>query len=159
VRVLISYRRGDSRYAGRLYRELVASLGETNVFIDAVELLPDSDSRASTKAAVNAADAVVVVIGPAWLAAADPRGRRELHGGDDLVHLEVGTAFRRNKQIVPALVGGVGMPEAAELPDDLVELADLDAPVLDDVNWSSGVDRLISVLGGESRPGDEAAPR
>ena len=148
MRVLVSYRRSDSRHAGRLYRELAASLGESNVFMDAADLLPGGDVGASVRAAVNAADAVVVVVGPAWLAAAGRRGRGEADPRDDVVDTEVATALRRNKQVVPALVGGAHLPEA--LPEDLIELAQLDAPVLDDADWSSGLDRLMSLLGGGS---------
>jgi hypothetical protein len=68
-------------------------------------------------------DAALVVIGPTWLTAATPQGTRCLLEDDDYVHLELARALRRCIRVIRILVGGARLPQAAELPDDLRELA------------------------------------
>ena len=63
---------------------------------------------------------MLVVIGPRWLTAADPNGRRRLDDPDDLTRLEVAAALRRGIRVVPVLVGGAAMPSGAICPTTFV---------------------------------------
>jgi hypothetical protein len=62
---------------------------------------------------------LVAVIGAGWLLAADQRGGRRLDDPDDLVRLEVGTAFARGVRVIPVLVEITVMPGRGDLPDSL----------------------------------------
>ena len=75
--------------------------------------------RALTRSAL-----VFPVIGPDWLTLL--RERAEDQSDDILLH-EIRAAFRLEKQIVPILVDGASMPAPHELPEDIRELAMMDA--------------------------------
>src|ERR1700683_4242189 len=89
--VFISYRREDSGgYAGRICDRLVSRLGRGRVFRDIGSIAPGADFAESILNQLAACDALVVVIGPNWLAAADAKGRRRLEDTQDLGGGEIG---------------------------------------------------------------------
>jgi hypothetical protein len=126
--------------------------------VDAIE--PGVDFVERIEAAIGSADALVVVIGRGWLTATDARGRRRLDDPEDFVRIEVGSALRRDTRVIPVLVGGATMPTQEELPGILAELARRNSLTVSDLDWRSGIGRLIStldrVLGHDGRP---APPR
>lgn len=68
-------------------------------------------------------DALVALIGRSWLRATDRQGRRRLDLIDDLVRIEIASALRLGKRVIPVLVGaGAVMPTEELLPDDLKPL-------------------------------------
>ena len=74
--IFISYRRQDSGHlAGRLYDRLAARFGEDRVFIDVVTIEPGVDFAEEIFRAVAGCRVLLVIIGPAWLTAADEQGR------------------------------------------------------------------------------------
>ena len=100
-------------------------------------------------------DAALVVIGPGWLTAVTPQGIRRLSEPDDYVRLELARALRRDIRVIPVLVSGARLPEAAELPDDVQGLVQRQAWELRDETWRHDVDGLIHSLRGEpARPGN-----
>ena len=150
MRVFLSYRRGDvGGYAGRLTDALLQRLGAKNVFQDVTAIAPGQDYTAAIDHALDASDAVLVMIGPGWLTAATPQGSPRLFEADDYVRLEVGGALRRSVRVVPVLVGGASLPAAAELPDELKGLDQRQAVVLHDETWHQDVDGLVRSLRGE----------
>jgi len=150
MHVFVTYRRADSAaYAGRLHDALVDEFGEGKVFQDVAGIDPGVDFEVAIDAALDQADAVLVLIGPNWLApAAD--GSSRLHDPYDYVHIEISKSLARNIRVVPILVGGAALPSAAELPEDLVPLARRQAVQLRDTTWRDDVDGLIRRLRGES---------
>lgn len=150
VRVFLSYRRGDvGGHAGRLADALHQRLGPKNVFQDVVAIAPGRDYTAVIDHALDESDAVLVVIGPGWLAAATPRGVPRLFEPDDYVRLETARALQRDVRVVPVLVGGASLPAAADLPEDLQALAQRQAVVLHDETWHQDLDGLVRSLRGE----------
>jgi hypothetical protein len=123
ARVFISYRREDAAgHVGRLYDALAARLGADAVFMDIDHIAPGQNFADVLHRAVSTCQVVLVVIGPRWLAAADPDGGRRLDGPADFVRLEVAEALRGTTRVIPVLVHGARMPEAAELPAELAPL-------------------------------------
>jgi len=55
-------------------------------------------------------DVLVALIGPGWSHASDNQGRRRLDLANDLVRLEIATALKADKRVIPVLVGGAVMP-------------------------------------------------
>jgi hypothetical protein len=75
VQISLSYRRGDvGGYAGRLSDALRQRLGAKSVFQDVTAIAPGQDYTAAIDRALDGCDAVLVVIGPGWQAAATPQG-------------------------------------------------------------------------------------
>lgn len=152
-RVFISYRREDSAgQAGRLNDRLCAAFGAPQVFMDVDDIPPGENFVTILRRNVEAADVVLALIGPKWLARADGRGRR-LDDEADFVRLEVGEALARGKRVVPVLLNGTAMPTQQELPTLLHALATCQAFELSDTRFDRDAAALIESLGGAPTEG------
>jgi hypothetical protein len=150
VRIFLSYRRGDAGgYAGRLTDALQQRLGPKSVFQDVTAIGPGQDYTAAIDHALSDSDVVLAVIGGGWLSASTPEGARRLLEADDYVRLELSRALQSNVRVVPVLVGGAALPDAADLPSDLQALAQRQTVVLHDETWHQDVDGLLRSLRGE----------
>jgi YVTN family beta-propeller protein len=147
TKVFISYRRGETNpYAGRLYDGLAARFGNRDVFMDVDTIEPGADFTEHIRGAVSGCDALVVLIGPDWLEAVTPDGRRRLDDPDDWVRLEVATGLERGIRVVPVLVEGAQMPPAEELPADLAPLTRRHALSVSHLHWRDDFGRLAAAL-------------
>lgn len=145
--VFISYRRSDAApYAGRLYDRLSARFGDAAVFMDIDDIELGADFPQVIADTLARADVVLVVMGSNWAQARAPDGRRRLDDAADFVRLEVETAIRLGKRIVPLLVGGAVMPAAAALPPELAALTRYNALAIDDARFDADLGRLLEVL-------------
>ena len=152
VRLFISYRRQDAAaQAARLQDDLAERYGRQHVFRDVDSLEPGTDSARSFNQALALSDAVVVLIGPQWLSAQGPNGRRRIDDRDDLVRSQVVAALSLGKHIVPVLVGSAAMPDLYALPSDLGGLARLRPALLRDELWDTDLNRLVNALPGSER--------
>jgi hypothetical protein len=157
LRIFLSYRRDDSSaWAGRLRDALAARFGDRNIFQDVVAVRPGDTFTDAMDTALAGSDVVLAVIGPGWLASANPGGGPRLAQSDDYVRAELAAALGQEKQLIPVLVGGAAMPTAAELPEELRSLALRQAVVLRDTAWHQDVDALVASLPGRRTP---RAPR
>lgn len=144
--VFLSYRRDDSAgFAGRLADALEAAFGLGSVFRDVDDIRPGEDFVDAIESHLHSVDAVLVMIGPRWLAAGADEQRR-LDAKDDFVRLEIQAALDSGKPLIPLLVGGAKMPAEAVLPPSLAALARRQAVVLSDSNWRGDVERLVETL-------------
>ena len=124
VRVFICYRHVVEDVAHEwLYSLLAADLGADNVFRDRNSIRPGEDFIEIIIAAVDACDALLVLIGPLWSTLSDEGGQRRLDDPQDFVRLEIEAALERNVVVIPVLVGGARMPTAAVLPSSIAALA------------------------------------
>src|SRR5262249_39123735 len=105
--------------------------------VDFVEMLEEE---------VGSCEVLLAVIGPGWVDAKDELGRRRLERPDDFVRIEIAAALRRKIPVVPVLVNGAHMPDAASLPDDLKPLARRQATILSHDRFRSDVEHLIRKL-------------
>jgi hypothetical protein len=86
--------------------------------------------------------AVIVVIGPQWLATLKQRSASE-----DQVRYEVAQALLLDKIIVPVAVDRAPLPHRGELPEDIAPLNDAQAYELGvDVMWRPTVGKLLDDL-------------
>jgi hypothetical protein len=145
-RIFVSYRRGDSGHAGRLYDALTSRFGSDNVFMDIDTIDPGVDFAEVINRAVTSCDAVIALIGRGWIAANDPKGRRRLEEPDDFVRLELESALAQDIVVIPTCVQGAQIPAAHELPPSLAPLARRQGIELRDVGWHDDVGRLIRRL-------------
>lgn len=98
---------------------------------------------------IAACDVVLVVIGPGWLEMLRERSDVQQQ---DYVRYEIEAALARGIAIVPVLVGGAGMPQAAGLPDRLAPLALYQAAELRDSTFREDCMRLANSLGVQPAP-------
>ena len=146
--IYLSYRRSESAaYAGRLFDHLSRHFGRGSVFMDVQGgIRPGQEFARAIDSALNACDAVVVVIGKDWASCTGKDGRRRLEDPKDWVRLEVAAALRRNILVVPVLVDGARLPDLASLPEELRALCGRNACELSDLRWSFDVRELVKVL-------------
>ena len=129
--IIISYRRADSdAIAGRIRDRLVSHFGESAIFMD-IESIPFGiDFREHIAQALEESDILVAVIGPLWFGPGKD-GKLRIAEDTDPVRIEVSTALQKGSPVIPVLVGGARMPDAADLPDSLKPLAYRNAAEVD----------------------------
>src|SRR5208283_4263525 len=97
VGIFVSYRRGDTEGQARaLCTELEKVFGEKSVFIDVDSIAPGRDFRIALRESIESCGAFLALIGPGWLNAKDPAGRRRLDDPKDFVREEIGIALKRD---------------------------------------------------------------
>ncbi|MBE2270793.1 MAG: TIR domain-containing protein [Anaerolinea sp.] len=147
LRLFINYRRQDSEgYAGRLYDHLLRHFEREQVFIDVDNIPAGADFVQALEDAVAACDVLIALIGLQWLTIADDAGQRRLHQWNDFVRIEIASALRMGKFVVPVLVGGASMPSPTDLPEDLVGLARRNAVALGHHSFAYDVDKLVAAI-------------
>ncbi|MBP6708540.1 MAG: TIR domain-containing protein [Candidatus Accumulibacter sp.] len=149
VRVFLSYRRDDSAgWAGRLATDLQKRFGHEAVFQDIDAIEAGEDFVAAIERSLESCSAVLVVIGREWSLITDEKGARRLDNPDDTVRLEVARALaRKDRLVIPVLVGGARMPTVDELPLELQALTRRNAFELSANRWEYDLDQLVAKLG------------
>jgi hypothetical protein len=143
--VFISYRRSDTTgEAGRLADSLENLLGSACVFRDADDIPAGEDFEVVLKREMADTRVVVVLIGKKWLAELNSRLDRP---APDFVRIEIATALRLGKRVIPVLLQGAELPDAAALPDDLRPLVNRQALSLRDEAWAADAARLADAIG------------
>ena len=172
-RVFLSYRRGDTDlFSHRLRDELVKRYGADHVFTETDPMGTGPHVPQPFARSLGPKDVVITLIGPHWLTATDPEGRRLLDRHDDLVRWEIESAIRQGVLLIPALVQGAAMPSPDELPEPLRPLAHRQAIELDEPTWNQSVQHLTvrlnplliysdvtTQVSGSAPPDDDMAPR
>ena len=146
--IFISYRRDDSRETvGRLHDALSRGFDPARIFLDVAGQVPGEDYRTVIGRALDAAEVVLVVIGPRWLDIKDAEGRRRLDDPEDMVRIEIESALQRGKQVIPVLVQGAAMPADEALPAALAPLAfRMASPLRPDPDFRTDLLRLVDAL-------------
>jgi uncharacterized membrane protein YeaQ/YmgE (transglycosylase-associated protein family) len=124
--LFLCYRRSDSRDAvDRIYERLCRDLGKSKLFrdIDSIPLGVNFPNHIAT--VLQKCCAVLVVIGPKWLEARSPDGRRRLDDPQDHVRVEIECALRAgNVHVIPIRVGEASMPKPEEVPESIRTLVE-----------------------------------
>lgn len=146
--LFISYRRDDSAgYARALAEALGQRHGAARVFIDADDIRAGQRFGTTIEQALADARVVLVLIGRRWAAERGADLPPRLHDADDLVRHEVARALARpDTTVLPLLLDGTPMPEAAQLPPDLQALTGLHALSLGTATWGPDCQRLMAAL-------------
>jgi hypothetical protein len=114
----VNYRTGDESFAAvTLDNALTARFGPGNVFRDSRSIPPGADFEPDLWRNLGRCTALIVVIGPRWLTGAGTINR--LLDPADFVRREIERALELDLPIVPILVGGVAMPDPANLPESI----------------------------------------
>ncbi|MEO8395949.1 MAG: uracil-DNA glycosylase family protein, partial [Chloroflexota bacterium] len=146
-RIFINYRRQDSEgYVGRLFDHLTRHFDAKDVFMDVDSIPPGADFLAVLENAVAACDVFISVIGPQWVTISDEAGTRRLEHWNDFVRVEIASALKQGKMIIPVLVGQAKMPPPTALPEDLVPLARRNAIELSHNRFAYDADKLVTAI-------------
>lgn len=158
--ILVSYRRDASAPgARRLADALAAACGATAVLHDR-EVPAGSDFSDVLHRAIDAAAALLVVIGRDWVSAADGPAGRGAWAATDAVRTQIEAAFAQGKPVIPVLLDGAELPTAEILPQSIRRLADARPARVTRRGWDTEVGQLVERLRGLcARAGDTAAPR
>ena len=149
VKVFISYRRADtSGYSGRLYHDLKERIGG-EIFMDIDSIPAAADFIEVIESYVSSCDVLIALIGRNWLKVTDKSGNRRLDDAKDFVRLEISTALKGGKIVVPILVQGAEMPLKDDLPEDLQPITRRNAVDISDHRWYYDLDRLVEVVKAE----------
>jgi TIR domain-containing protein len=148
-KIFLSYRRMGTAegFAHALFHLLKGSFPAESLFMDVEGGIRAGQNFVRVlEQEVSACDAMLVVIGPDWLTAADEQGRRRLENPADWVRIEVGSALQLAKRVIPVLVQRAEMPRVDELPEPLKELAWTHAVGLRPDRFNADAQGLIKVL-------------
>lgn len=161
-RIAISYRRDDSLdITGRIFDRLAAHFGREAVFRDIDNIPPGADFRRHIDIVLDQSDIILAIVGPRWIGADEEHSR--LASPADPVRLEIESALRQNKPLVPVLVLRAVMPSPDELPESLHHFAYRNAVQVDsgqdfDVHLGRlirAIERILEV--GQASAAKEAA--
>jgi hypothetical protein len=150
--VFVNYRVIDNPLgAAGIHNALVTRFGAERVFRDCVSVEPGDHYPTTIREALDAADVLVAIIGPDWLALTDETtGERLIDRENDWVRQELLWAHERTIPVVPVLL--VNTPENAirlrpdELPTDLRWFGYLQAFEFSQARFGADVDRLATRL-------------
>jgi sugar/nucleoside kinase (ribokinase family) len=122
--VFINYRGEDSHsYGALLYTELARQFGADRVFLDCESIPAGADFVEELLGRVRSAQVLLAVIGPRWLTAADPTGRRRIDHPADWIRRELAEAFTAGVRVIPVLTEQAEIPAEANLPADIAALS------------------------------------
>lgn len=141
-KIFISYRREDTGPAAdRLFDDLSREFGKGQILMDRKSLKVGSSFVDQLVRTVNSCRAVLVLIGPKWLARL-----RERINEDDYMVLEIREALKTGIPAIPVLLDDVTMPQAEHLPSELKSFALHQAVEISQKRWDQDVSLLIARL-------------
>jgi hypothetical protein len=142
-RITISYRRDDSPdITGHILDRLADHFGRQAVFRDIDSIPPGADFRRHIDRVVDESDIILAIVGPRWIGPDD-----ELLRPGSPVRLEIETALRKDKPLIPVLVSRAVMPHPDMLPDSLHDFACRNAVQVDSgQDFDVHVGRLIRAI-------------
>jgi hypothetical protein len=147
-KIFLSYRREDAAgFALALFGRLEQSFSSERLFMD-VEggIGAGQDFVRVIEDEVSLCDVMLVLIGPDWLTVTDEEGRRRLENPEDFVRVEVESALKFGKRVIPVLVHKTEMPRADALPEPLKALARRNAVGLTQERFKADAQGLIKAL-------------
>jgi hypothetical protein len=145
--IFINYRRDDAPgVAGRLFDHLAPKFSRRGIFMDVDAMKPGMDFTKQLDAQVSQCHVLLAVIGPHWLDAKDPEGKRRLDSDHDYVRIELASALKRDIPVIPVLVDGAVMPPEGGLPDDLKPLVRRHALELRHTRFNADADAIMRAL-------------
>lgn len=148
-KIFINYRRGDEPgFTHALLGRLEQAFPAERLFIDVDNIPPGEDFVRALESQVAQCDALLAVIGNGWLDATDERGSRRLDDPNDFVRIEIESALKQGKRVIPVLVHEARMPRPDELPEAIRPLATRNAVRLTHERFRADVQGLIKALQG-----------
>jgi hypothetical protein len=151
-KIFINYRRGDEPgFTQALLGRLEQSFPADRLFIDVDNIPPGEDFVHVLESQVAQCDTLLAVIGKGWLVATDELGSRRLDDPNDFVRIEIESALKQGKRVIPVLVNEARMPRRDELPEPLRPLARRNAVRLTHERFRADLQGLVKALQREQK--------
>jgi len=153
--VFISYRREDAgQHVLHLIRALQPPLSDEQLFYDRESLRAGDRWKERLREEIAKCSVFLALIGKKWLQARnEASGRRRLDERGDWVRTEIELALERTAAsglvVVPLLLDGASMPEAAHLPESIAALCDHQAHRLRTAtrsDWEHDVREVLEII-------------
>jgi formylglycine-generating enzyme required for sulfatase activity len=123
-KIFINYRRVESLNQAQHLKTLFdKAFGAKRVFLDVRGIDGGANWLQTLERQVAASAAMVVLIGKDWADLKDRHGRRRLDDPHDFVRFEISQALLRHLPVIPVSIDGAAMPEAAQLPANVLPLS------------------------------------
>jgi TIR domain len=107
MKIFISYRRkANVQRVMNLDSIIRENLGKESVFLDTSDIEAGSSFPEEIFAELKQSGLVLSVISPEWLSSVDEDYRRRIDSERDWVHIELCTALRDKRTVIPVYVGG-----------------------------------------------------
>jgi CHASE2 domain-containing sensor protein len=149
TRIFLSYRRDDAAvHTELIYQDLAAFYGESCVFMDIEGIGYGDNFREKIDERVADCTVLLAMITPRW-ASMEKNGVRRLDDPDDFVRLEIASALRQGKRVIPVLLEGAAMPPPNLLPAEIAVLASLNGPEFSGRRLKQDSDNLIAAIEGK----------
>jgi hypothetical protein len=145
--IFICYRREDSNhFTGRIFDRLVARFGPESVFMDINSIdLGVRDFTKEIRERLESAGIMLVMVGRRWLV--DENGKRRLNDKTDYVRMELGWGLKNDVRVLPVLLDGARMPDAASLPAPLRGFSKIQGvSIRSDAEFNRDVQYLVDEL-------------
>ena len=152
MKVFLSYRRADSQVtAGRMAQFLDAIPAIEELFLDVDDIEPGENFEHKIKRTLAQSTHVFVLIGTQWRGQTGASGQARIFDADDVVRQETCLTLRSGLKLVPILIDDARMPNANELPADLMGLPKINAFALRTSHFDEDMDNLLDVLTGRRK--------
>jgi serine/threonine protein kinase len=149
-KIFLSYRRDDSaHFVGRLLDFFEMRFGSGSVFLDVGSIPMGMDFWDHIKTLLDRCAVMLVVIGPRWQKLLRQRRSRwhRRNRGDDYVAMEIAVAIEMQLPIIPVLFDGATMPSAALLPENMRQLANVNAAIIGQgIAFRAGADGIADQI-------------
>ena len=146
-KIFINYRRGDDPgHTGRLFDRLQEMFQPEQLFMDVDSIAPGLEFDRVLEEQVRQCDVLLAVIGKGWIDARDDTGARRLDNHKDFVRIEIESALKLGKRVIPVLVGDTPLPRPEELPEAIRPLARRHAVRLSHERFRADAHSLIKAL-------------
>ena len=150
--IFINYRKSDSTpVATVLEIELKRAFGDDAVFRDESGIEGGDHWRTVLSQKVDACRAMLVLIGKGWQEAKVEKGKRQgflrLGEPEDFVRLEIASALKADKIVIPIFIDGTQMPDREWLENfELQGLSDVQGNALRYEDFKLHLGKLVSLL-------------
>jgi formylglycine-generating enzyme required for sulfatase activity len=146
-KIFINYRRGDDPgFTQALLARLEQAFSSEQLFMDVDSIPAGTDFVHILDEQVAQCDILLAVVGKNWIEARDETGARRLDSPDDFVRLEIESALKQGKRVIPVLVHDARMPRADELPQAISGLARRHAVRLTHERFRSDAHGLVKAI-------------
>jgi TIR domain len=146
-KIFINYRRGDEPgFTQALFARLEQAFSSEHLFMDVDNIPPGEDFVRMLDTQVEQCDALLAVIGKGWLNATDEHDNRRLDDPNDFVRIEIESALKHGKRVIPILVNDARMPRPDDLPESLRPLTRRNAVRLTHERFRADALSLIKAL-------------
>ena len=146
-KIFINYRHSDEPgFVQALYSYLEQAFRSERLFRDVDNIEPGLDFVRVLEEQVAECDLMISVIGKDWLDARAETGVRLLDDPDDFVRIEIKSALKQGKRVIPVLVGAARLPRSDELPETMKPLTRLHAVRLTHDQFRNDTQILIDAI-------------